>query len=698
MFTADSRELLYTWGGRGGAGVGSAILQVSSGQERVRFAKHDNTVLSGAISPDGTMAATAGGSSNEIYLWRLADASPLHRLAGKGHPAWSAGWSPDGKSIAWGNTSKSTSYNDKGPLERSFTLADLEIGPSPDASYRRARESRGSLSLQRIGPTSLEVKQQDAVVAKIAPSDPSDTIHSFSFVTGDRVAVGAEFGVYLFDARTGAKIREFRGHTSVVWAVAPSPDGRYLLSASGDQTVRIWALDRDKPLLSLFVAGDDWIAWTPEGYYAASPGGENLMSWQVGNGPEQVGNFVAASQFRKSLYRPDVIKLQVRTGSLARALEVLDRPRDTAITVEEALPPHVEIIDPRSNSTLLRRPELEVQARATPQPNHPLIALRLLVDGRPYGGQQGRKLVSGDSPAQQPVVERWPVRLNPGRHRLAVIAETAVSNGQSDEIEVIYDAMRGAEPRLYEPRLYALLVGVSDYEDESLRLKYAADDAELLERILREKAARAFAGVEVKRLVDRQATKEAFFNGLQWLKDVMKPQDVGIIFFSGHGHRDDDGIFYMLPAEVKWRSIDTTGLDGALFRAKLAGIKGKLVVMLDACHSSAVAKEAGGEGQLRPITDDFVRDMIREDSGIIMMCSSVGQEVSIGDTGLGHGYFTQALAEGLSGQADFNKDGFVYLTELDNYLFERVKKLSNDRQHPKMDKPVSVVPFALSRP
>ena len=64
MFTADSRELLYTWGGTDAASDGSAVLLVSSGQERVRFTKHDNTVHSGAISPDGTMAATAGGNSN----------------------------------------------------------------------------------------------------------------------------------------------------------------------------------------------------------------------------------------------------------------------------------------------------------------------------------------------------------------------------------------------------------------------------------------------------------------------------------------------------------------------------------------------------------------------------------------------------------------------------------------------------------
>ena len=132
-----------------------------------------------------------------------------------------------------------------------------------------------------------------------------------------------------------------------------------------------------------------------------------------------------------------------------------------------------------------------------------------------------------------------------------------------------------------------------------------------------------------------------------------------------------------------------------LFKRKLAGIKGKLVVMLDACHAGAVEKEAR---QLRPSTDDFVREMVREDCGIIMMCSSTGQEVSQEDAKLGHGFFTQALTEGLSGQADFNKDGFVYLTELDNYLFERVKGLSNNRQHTVTAKPASVVPFALSRP
>ena len=300
--------------------------------------------------------------------------------------------------IAWGNTYKFTSYNDMGPLERSFSLTDLKFGPLPDAAYRRALESRGSLSLQRSGSKSLEVIQADAIAAKIAAPHPYERIHSFSFVTDDRVAVGADYGAYLFDAQTGEMIREFRGHTGMVLAVAPSPDGRYLLSASDDQTVRIWVPHRVEPLLSLFVAGDDWIAWTPTGYYAASPGGENLMGWQIGNGPEQVGNFVPASQFRKSLYRPDVIKLALKTSSVATALNRLNEP---AKVVKEVLPPLVVITSPDHTGVRLDNPELTVRATAMAQPGHPVTALRLLLDGRPHDGDQGRKEVPNDAAGGQ---------------------------------------------------------------------------------------------------------------------------------------------------------------------------------------------------------------------------------------------------------------------------------------------------------
>jgi WD40 repeat protein len=55
--------------------------------------------------------------------------------------------------------------------------------------------------------------------------------------------------------RQGNKLGDFVGHESDVWAVAPSPDGRFLLSGSADQTVRLWNLKTREPLVTLFRGG-----------------------------------------------------------------------------------------------------------------------------------------------------------------------------------------------------------------------------------------------------------------------------------------------------------------------------------------------------------------------------------------------------------------------------------------------------------
>jgi WD40 repeat protein len=44
----------------------------------------------------------------------------------------------------------------------------------------------------------------------------------------------------VWDAATGATVRTLTGHTSEVVSVAWSPDGRHLATASDDDTARIW--------------------------------------------------------------------------------------------------------------------------------------------------------------------------------------------------------------------------------------------------------------------------------------------------------------------------------------------------------------------------------------------------------------------------------------------------------------------------
>jgi hypothetical protein len=62
------------------------------------------------------------------------------------------------------------------------------------------------------------------------------------------LAVGCEAGVLMIDPETGRTLRHLAGHAGPIYALAPSPDGRWLATGSQDQTVRIGTLAGcDKP-------------------------------------------------------------------------------------------------------------------------------------------------------------------------------------------------------------------------------------------------------------------------------------------------------------------------------------------------------------------------------------------------------------------------------------------------------------------
>src|SRR5262249_33851682 len=152
------------------------------------------------------------------------------------------------------------------------------------------------------------------------------------------------------------------GHGGSVRTIAPSPDDQYLLTSDG-VVIRVWSQSPTRLLMSFHNRDDEWIAWTPEGYYAASANGERLMGWQVSNGPTKMASFYPAAQFRKSLYRPDVVKRVLEAGSVEKALTLADKERGQATTpaqVAHVLPPRVTITSPAKAGTTFTGSRFEV--------------------------------------------------------------------------------------------------------------------------------------------------------------------------------------------------------------------------------------------------------------------------------------------------------------------------------------------------
>jgi WD40 repeat protein len=75
----------------------------------------------------------------------------------------------------------------------------------------------------------------------------TDWVKSVAFSPDGRfVLSGSEDqALRLWEVATGQEVHRFTGHTGGVWSVAFSPDGRYVLSGSYDQTLRLWLLPKE---------------------------------------------------------------------------------------------------------------------------------------------------------------------------------------------------------------------------------------------------------------------------------------------------------------------------------------------------------------------------------------------------------------------------------------------------------------------
>jgi WD40 repeat protein/serine/threonine protein kinase len=160
-------------------------------------------------------------------------------------------------------------------------------------------------------------------------------VNSVSFSPdGKRIVSGSgDHTVKLWNAETGREIRTLKGHTDDVESVSFSSDGNRIVSGSGDNTVKLWNAETGQELLTL-KSHLNWIAcvrFSPDGKRIVSGSNDNTVKvWDAETGQETLTLKGHAGTVFSVSFSPD--GRQIASGSRDETVKLWDGATGEQIT------------------------------------------------------------------------------------------------------------------------------------------------------------------------------------------------------------------------------------------------------------------------------------------------------------------------------------------------------------------------------
>jgi hypothetical protein len=234
------------------------------------------------------------------------------------------------------------------------------------------------------------------------------------------------------------------------------------------------------------------------------------------------------------------------------------------------------------------------------------------------------------------------------------------------------------DPR-WKGKRSALLIANSQYKDPALRKLHSPDeDASSLERILKDKKLGGFGSVSVL----RDMPAHIIANNIEAFFSRRDHEEVLLLYFSGHGIRDDEGHLHLAASNTELRLLDSTSVSStSINRHMRRSLCGRQVLILDCCFGGAFAKGMVAKAPAKVETQEYFRGR-----GRVILTASDEMQYAFEGSKL-HGktapsVFTKALVEGIeTGEADDDNDGDITIDELFKYAEKKLAR-SPARQQP----------------
>jgi WD40 repeat protein len=682
----------------GKTGNNARLMDFQTGRLIQTYKGHENIVISLDFSPDGKYLAT-GSTDGTTRIWETLSGKLVRSLPEKtaNLPDFSIDFSPDGNYILAGSWdglvriwdiqtgdnvqairahdgvtpytvqfSHNGLYILSGGLDATLKIFEFDTGSEVKelightdvvSSIRRLPDGKHMVSVSWDGrvkiwdvTTGMQVKRFLAHDARIQAVDVDPS--------GKYLVTGSDDNTAkLWDIEKSSLIRTFSGHAGTVSSVNISPDGKFLITGSHDGTIKSWDLNTGKELLTyIFIGENDWMVKTKEGYFDASEGAKKSIFFIKGT---QIYNI---DQFFEEFYRPGLLNEVYRSGGMIRT------GTDLLKKLEESPPPSVEIISPADGDT----------ARKSKIP----LLVKMINNG---GGIQeiriqnnGKGLPVDNSELERIGMDRnsmtrtFDISLVPGENKLLVSGYSfGRIESRPDTITLFY---KGPERVI---NCYLVSIGINEYRNPALDLNYAKADAEAFSQIIRERGSALFKKVEIHQLFDTEATKTNILSLMDELSRIVKPEDVLLFYYAGHGSMVENKFFFIPTESVSLYQadkLDQESIYAGLIQEKLKNIAAlKQIVILDACQSGASTEILAQRGA----SEEKALAQLSRGSGVHVLAAAGSEQFAAEVSELGHGVFTYIILDALQGSADgAPRDGNVTIYELKAYLNDQVPEMT----------------------